>query len=201
MSPHASWVLSPFALLLNHALAQDPETQAALAALGDNYIAVQLTDLDVTIQASIQAGEIQLSRQTHPNDSADLTLTARSMTLLRMVQDPDTLFSNHIRLRGDVQFAKALQEVLTQFEFDWTAQIARVTGDTLAQPISDGLHAAQQWAQNTGRDLSLDTAEYLREESRILPDKSEVKAFLNNVDKLRADVDRIAARIKRLGSQ
>ena len=198
MSPRASWVLSPFTLLLNQALAQDPETHIAFAALGDKHIAVQLTDLGVTIQVATQAGNIELSHQKSPDDTADLTLTVRSMALLRMLQDPDTLFSSDIRLRGDVQFAKALQDVLAQFEFDWTAQIARVTGDTLAQPISDGLHAAQQWAHNTGRDLSLDMAEYLREESRILPDKSEVKAFLNNVDILRADCDRLAARINRL---
>jgi ubiquinone biosynthesis protein UbiJ len=38
----------------------------------------------------------------------------------------------------------------------------------------------------------------LQEEARLLPVRYEVEAFLNGVDGARADVDRLAARIRRL---
>jgi ubiquinone biosynthesis protein UbiJ len=44
----------------------------------------------------------------------------------------------------------------------------------------------------------LNVSDYLKEESLILPDQSQVNNFLSAVDTLRADTDRLEARIARL---
>jgi ubiquinone biosynthesis protein UbiJ len=46
--------------------------------------------------------------------------------------------------------------------------------------------------------MQLNVAEYLKEEALILPDQSQVNAFLSDVDTLRADAERLEARIARL---
>jgi len=43
--------------------------------------------------------------------------------------------------------------------------------------------------------------EYLQEEARLLPTRYEAKEFLDAVDALRDDVERLAARVERLRSR
>jgi ubiquinone biosynthesis protein UbiJ len=46
--------------------------------------------------------------------------------------------------------------------------------------------------------LQLSLSEYLREEAQLLPDKIQIEDYMQAVDRLRADCDRLEARIKRL---
>ena len=43
----------------------------------------------------------------------------------------------------------------------------------------------------------MDTSEYLREESGVLPTRVEIEAFMEEIDQFRSDVDRLEARIRR----
>jgi ubiquinone biosynthesis protein UbiJ len=47
----------------------------------------------------------------------------------------------------------------------------------------------------------MDLSEYLQEESRIVPAKPEIEAFMDGVDILRSDVDRLHARVERLAAK
>ena len=71
-----------------------------------------------------------------------------------------------------MKFAKQLQDLLENIDFDWEAQLARVTGDTLAYPLAHLLRQTAQWCQQTHQSVQQTTAEYLREEARLLPDQS-----------------------------
>ena len=201
-------ILSGLSRVLNHALAQDPEILPELDALQDRRIHLHLTDLNKHIAILFDQQKINLSSLAVPaSDQAadeesepDLHISGRSLNLLKLGRDPDALFSADITIKGDIQFAKTLQDLLANFDFDWEQQLAQVTGDTLAHPIANGLQAFHNWASQTTHDFTLDVAEYLREESRILPDASEVNTFMKGVDKMRGDMDRLEARINRLKS-
>jgi ubiquinone biosynthesis protein UbiJ len=54
------------------------------------------------------------------------------------------------------------------------------------------------WGERSADHLGEDTADYLQEERDVLPVDWEVEGFIEGVDTLRSDVDRIAARVKRL---
>jgi ubiquinone biosynthesis protein UbiJ len=54
------------------------------------------------------------------------------------------------------------------------------------------------WGRNTASTLGLDTAEYLREETRDLARGSDAAEWMDNVDLLRERVDRFEARIEKL---
>jgi ubiquinone biosynthesis protein UbiJ len=46
--------------------------------------------------------------------------------------------------------------------------------------------------------LGQDFTEYLQEEGRLLPSRYELESFLTEVDRLRDDGERLAARVNRL---
>ena len=57
---------------------------------------------------------------------------------------------------------------------------------------------ARAWAGDARTRVGADVSEYLREEVRLLPDRAAVAGFITDVDRLRADTDRLAARVENL---
>lgn len=191
-----STLLKPAQLALNAALNQDLETKAKLEQFEQRCIALHIKDFAYTVNVTVENQQLLLNSDA--DLTANLTITANAIALVRLGQHPDNLFSPDIEIHGDVQFAKQLQDLLDGFDFDWEALIANITGDTLAYPIAHGLRQAASWAKSTHQSMQQNLAEYLREEARILPDTSQINDYLNDIDKLRADFDRLEARINRL---
>lgn len=189
-------LLKPIESALNASLAVDRESQDKLRQFNDRCIRVSMTDLKVAFQVSIQDTRLLLAEAAEHN--VDLTIEASSFALLSVAREPDNLFSAEIKILGDVQFAKQLQDWLAGFDFDWEAQLAKFTGDTLAYPIAQGLRRTIHWLQSSKNSVEQNVAEYLREEARLLPDQTEVSTFMADVDKIRADSDRFEARLNRL---
>ena len=189
-------LFKPFELAINAALSQDPETQAKFAAFDQRSIAIEISDINKTIFVLVQQEQLKLTIEHE--QPADLTIAGQALTLVKLGGEPDSLFSAEIEIHGDVQFAKQLRDLLDGFDFDWEQQLARVTGDTLAYPIAHGLRQLHSWVKNSHQSMQLNVAEYLREESQLLPDQSQITEYLSDIDTLRADADRLAARIARL---
>jgi ubiquinone biosynthesis protein UbiJ len=189
-------VLTPIEYAINTALNQDAETKALLSQFEGKQITIVLTDVNYTVTTRFNNSNITLTNET--TGEAALTVSAKTLTLISVGQDPDKLFSANVNIHGDVQFAKQLQDVLEHFEFDWEALLANYTGDTLAYPIAHGLRQLGKWFKNNHHSTQMTIAEYLKEEVRLLPDKAEVNPFLNQIDILRADSDRLEAKIQRL---
>lgn len=191
-----SGLLTPFELVLNAALANDLESRAKLIQFDQKCIAIDITDFTQIVQIHFLQEKLALALNT--DSEADLTISGKALTLAKLGGDPDSLFSADIDIHGDVQFAKQLRDLLEGFDFDWEAQLARYTGDTLAYPIAHGLRQFGRWAQDSRRAMQLNVSEYLKEEALILPDQSQVNEYLSAVDALRADTERLEARITRL---
>lgn len=189
-------LLKPLELALNQAIKIDSESREKLKQFSGRSIRIDISNLDIAVIAHFS--DAQLHLQSATDDVADLMITADSFTLLKLLKQPDDLFSKQIRILGDVQFAKQLQDWQQQFDFDWEQQLANITGDTLAYPLAQGLRHGFKWLIDNHAEFQLSLAEYLREESRYLPDASQTDRFMRQVDHLRADVDRLEARIKRL---
>ncbi len=192
-------LFKPFEIAINAALAQDPETQARLTAFNHRSIAIEITDLNKKIFVLVQQEQLKLSLISE--QSTDLTVAGQVLTLDKLGSNPDSLFSADIEIHGDVQFAKQLRDLVDGFDFDWEQQLARVTGDTLAYPLAHTIRQLNNWVKNSHQSVQFNVAEYLREESQILPDQSQIKEYLSDIDTLRADTDRLTARITRLSGK
>ena len=191
-------LLKPIELAINTAIAQDLQSKAKLEQFEQRCIAINISDFNKTIPVLFRQQKIQLTNELE--QSADLTISGKALTLAKLGSDPESLFSADIDIHGDVQFAKQLRDLLDGFDFDWEAQLAKVTGDTLSYPIAHTIRQFGNWARNSHHSLQQNTAEYLKEEIRILPDKSLINDYMAEIDRLRANSDRLEARIQRLQS-
>ena len=83
-------------------------------------------------------------------------------------------------------------------DIDWEEQLSKLTGDIIAHQLGNAARHGRR-AFRFGLDtLEKDSGEYLQEELRLLPTRIETENFSDEVSRISMDVDRLAARLKRL---
>jgi ubiquinone biosynthesis protein UbiJ len=192
----------------NRLLRLDPETLKRLGDLQGRVVCIEFRDPGAAIGAmDFLARKIYL----HPSESGfrlatecdqtpAVTLRGTLVTFgrLGLNAETETLKAGELEIEGDAALGQRLQRILGDLDLDWEEPLARLFGDPLGHEIGRAARAAFAWHRQALKTFGLNSAEYLQEEARLLPVRYEVEAFLNGVDGVRADVDRLAARIQRL---
>ena len=105
-----------------------------------------------------------------------------------------------VDLSGDAATAQRFQKLLDLAQPDIEEELSRVIGDVAAHRIAEIARGVGKWARDARATMGGNIREYLQEESREVPTRYEVERFTQQVGTLRDDVERIAARLKRLES-
>ncbi len=179
-------------------LGQDPEALRHCATLEGKVVALDVTGLGLSLYFLPGPDGIQVLGHYEGEPVTRLRGSPLSLARMSLGSRDETLFGGTVEIQGDTETGQLLQDILARTDWDWEEQLAHLTGDVVAHQIgafarrAGGLFSA-------GRDtLQRDVSEYLQEESLLLPCRIEVEHFLAGVDTLRADVDRVAARVERL---
>jgi len=195
---------SPFTNLaeaaINRLLQLDPETRAHLGELQDKIIRLRLGNAEpIELYVLPSTSGVQL-RETHerPPDvtlSGDVPVFAR-LTLRRFV--PEIVAAGEVQISGDIDLGRRFQHILEKIDVDWEEPAARVLGDVAAHQLGNAVRSLARWSRQALRTLGQDTAEYLQEESRLLPLRSRTAALRQAVEAMHAETDKLEARIVRL---
>ena len=103
-------------------------------------------------------------------------------------------------MQGDAEAGQALQKIFARFDFDWEELIAQMIGDTPARKVGNALRHSFDWASNSVALSQQNIADYLTEERQLIVSQTAMERFAEEVDRLRADTDRLEMRIERLKS-
>ncbi len=106
--------------------------------------------------------------------------------------------SGEITIEGNVEVGREFQTLLARLDIDWEEQLSQVVGDVAVHHLGGLWRGLRAWSGRTGDVLLRDGGEYLQQELYVLPPRQAIEQFLNAVDLLREDADRLAARVERL---
>lgn len=194
-----AWFAAAVEAACNGALALDPEVRARLGSLSNKVIAVELLGLGLRLYFLPHTQGVQVQGQYA--GEPDTVLRGAPLSLLRLALSDapsDELFAGGAELRGDTATGQAFQDVLRNLRVDWEELLARVAGDDVAHQAGRAARAAGAQAKHAAQTLETDVREYLIEEAGLLVNRHEVDGFLDAVDTLRSDTDRLEARLRRL---
>ncbi|WP_303906811.1 ubiquinone biosynthesis accessory factor UbiJ [Thiohalomonas denitrificans] len=182
---------------MNAIIALDPDTQRRLSRLEGRVVAIELRGTGLSLFAV--PGKAGLRLMGH-HDKPDATLRGSPLALLRMGVGGDTqgLFAGDVQIEGDVEIGQRFKHILDAMEIDWEEHLSSLTGDIIAHQVGNVFRSLASWRQTASDTLVRDTGEYIQEELQMLPGRGEVDHFMDEVDTLRTDVDRLEARIRRL---
>lgn len=185
---------------LNRALALDPETRASLRALDGRRVALRLSSPPLALQVRVNGDRLEvgpIDGELEPDLSVRSTLGGL-ISQLPFLRNDDAAPVGQLRIEGDADLARRLQRLAERFDPDWQLPFARVFGDVLGVQIANAVAAGLRQAQVVAKELAGSAAEFVTEESRDVVPRAELNAFHDDVDVLRDDVERVAARVARL---
>ena len=146
----------------------------------------------------MHVGRIEV-RDAHAG-AADARLIGTPLAFARLglSGDRSALHTGDIQISGDTELGQQLRDILAAMDIDWEEHLSKFTGDVIAHQAGNAARASQRWAQQSSAALLQDTGEYLQYERELLPDRVQVETFMQQVDVLRDDVERLEARVLRL---
>ena len=192
----------PFRLLeqsIDGALDLDPETRSALAGLSGKVVDVEISGVGA-LRVHIDDERVHVGPRDDAGD-ADVTIRGAPLSLLRFALAGDReaqLLSDEVSLQGDIALATRLQQIAARLDIDFEEAFARHLGDAPAHELVRAMRGFGGWMSDTGSAWLEDASEYLRHEAAITPRRAEVDRFVNEVDDLRDDAERLEARVARL---
>ena len=186
---------------LNHCLQMDPESLAQVSRLEGKVVALAIAGLGKSIYLVPTADGLRV--QSVFEGEPDVTIKGGVFSLARLglSENPTSVFGDGVEMEGDAQLGRKIQHILDSLDLDWEEQLSRLTGDVIAHQVGNTVRDLFGWGSKTAETAARDVTEYFQEESRDLVVKPELNKFLDKVDVLRSDVDRLAQRVKRLQTQ
>lgn len=183
---------------LNRLVALDPDTAAALIRLGGRRIGLALEAPPVALDITVDGGRLKVGPPTQEPDLGIRATLSGVLSQLPFLRRDDAPPVGKVRINGDADLARTLQQLAKRFDPDWEKPFADVFGPVLGPQIGRGLREALKAGAGFAKGFSRDAVDYLTEESRDLVGKAELAAFHDDVDTLRDRAERLAARLARL---
>lgn len=185
----------------NRLLRLDPETLKRLGDLHGQVVCIEFRDLGRRLYLEPSEAGFRMSAE-HATKPA-VTLRGTLATFARLGFDPDRRgpAPGELEVQGDVALGQRMQAILQDLDLDWEEPLARLFGDPAGHAIARTLRAVHAWHVEALKTFGRNAAEYLQEESRLVPVRADVEEFLDAVDVLRNDVERLEARLQRLAGR
>jgi ubiquinone biosynthesis protein UbiJ len=192
-------LMNALEIAINQYLSLDPNASTFLAPLAGKVIKVTITSVNESIYLCPSPDAIQLLDFSSEPVDTQLTGSVFAFGLMGLSSKPmRSIFSGEIQIEGDMQIGRKFQSLFSKLDINLEPHLARYTGDSVAQQISQFFRSGHEWSKESIESFRLNVSEYLQDETRDLPPEPEVAIFYSQVDELRTHFDRLQSRIERL---
>jgi ubiquinone biosynthesis protein UbiJ len=191
-------VLDRLEAILNRNVADSRRAQALARGLDGRVLSLVVEGTPVAIFLRAEGGRLALTpRHDAP---ADTTISGTPIALLALAgpRAEGAIRGGGVRIEGDAEVAQHFRELLAEAQPDFEEELSRVIGDVAARQVANFARGLLDWGRRASGSFAGSVAEYLQEEGRDLPTRTEVDEFLSGVDRLRDDAERLEARLARV---
>lgn len=187
---------------LNRYLELDCQSKQRMAPLQDKIVTIQLLKTPLTVQLIFIDDKIQL--QWDHFLKADLTIKGSPLNLLQaglVRSERPRIFAEEVEIEGDMELAQPVLAIFDELEIDWEEKLSQWLGDVPAYQSSRFLLKLKSLSQRVRKTTLQNVNEYVHEEINLFPPAEALRQFFHEVDELRMIVDRLEARVEKIGKQ
>lgn len=170
-----------------------------LQALQGKLICLHISNPDLKLYFLPTADSVRVTADYAA--APDVTIHGSALALMRLSSADDTgkaMLAQGIKIDGDMGLGNRFSQILREIDVDWEELLSRAVGDVIAHQMGQLARTTKGWLDGSAHAMRLNTQEYLQEEARLVPADAELRQYLDAVDTLRMDADRLEARLKRL---
>jgi ubiquinone biosynthesis protein UbiJ len=186
--------------IFNRNIADSNEAQRLCQQLDGRALSLDVKGTSLKFYLAVRQGSIALDTRHEGTTDASLTATPVALLALAGSGAERGLRGGAVHIEGDAEIAQNFRSLLTQVQPDFEEELSRVIGDVAAHQLANFARGFLDWGRRATESMASNVAEYLQEEGRDVPTRVEVDEFLEAVDRLREDTDRLEARLGRLES-
>ncbi len=195
-------VINTLELALNQYLSLDEDVSLFLDPLAGKVIAINIQPFDETLYLCPTTDKIQILENYLNEVDAGISGTLSALGLMGLSATPmRSIFSGEVSISGDTHIAHQFQQLFEKLDIDLEEKISHLTGDIVAHKIGNLFRSGQRWTQESIESFKLNSKEFLQEETKDLPAGPEAEILYSQIDDLRSDFDRLAARIEQLKTE
>jgi ubiquinone biosynthesis protein UbiJ len=187
-------LFGPAAALINHLLRDADWARERLAPYAGSSVRFEMPPLSAAFTVQADGHLIQSPSDTEPAAVVHLT----GPTLVRLLWMHDESARQEVQIDGDAALASALTGVINGLRWDVEEDLSRIVGDVAAHRLTHAGSALLAWHVKTASNLAQSLVEYWTEEQPVIASRGAVRAFIQAVDDLRDDAERLEKRIERL---
>jgi len=190
--------LTPLESILNRNIAGSVAARTLCKRLDGKVLALRFTGLPLSISFRSDGERMTLDTAQPETASATLSGTPISFMQLAGATPEAALRTGAVHIEGDAEVAQTFSELLKAARPDLEEELSRVIGDVAAHQVGNVARSVLAFGRRASDTFAQNVAEYLQEEGRDLPTRTEADEFIVGVDKLRDDVERLEARLSLL---
>lgn len=183
-------------IALNRYLALEPDVLADLGRLEGRVIALQAEGPNWEFFLCPHATGVQVLDAW--SGTPDVRVRARPSQLLRQALRGSASPLEGVQVEGDAGLMQQFGDLLQRVGFDLEEWLAGFMDGGAAHRVNSALRGLAGWGRQAAGTMALDTAEYLREETRDLVHRDDVEQFVAGVDAVSARAQRAEARLAKL---
>lgn len=181
---------------IQHLLAQNAWASPMLQPFASKSVQLNFVLLKTSL-VILENGSLAIAGETNVPDA---TITIPPSLLLRLMAKDESA-KMQIKIDGDTHLATAMGKVLSHLRWDYEDDLSRIAGDVSASKIGELTRQTATTVKDTVTNLADMMTEYWQEEKPMLAKKRHVEQFNNEVDALRADVERLEKRLNKLSKK
>jgi ubiquinone biosynthesis protein UbiJ len=182
----------PAAAAINHLLGNADWARARLETFAGCGVRFEIPPVSAAFTVAADGRLLPSESQTDSTTVVRLTASA----LVRLLWLHDDTARQEVQVEGDTVFASTLTGVLSGLRWDVEEDLSQIVGDVAARRLTQAGSGLFAWHAKAASNLTHALAEYWTEEQPLLVGGEALRQFLQAVDALRDDAERLEKRIE-----
>ncbi len=189
--------------LINKLISLDEETAQSLTEIEAKFITLEVSDLNLQLTFHIQTPRIRLMTEFCGQEDTLIITNSKTITEMGIQKFSEASTSLHgkLEIKGDIETGQKFKSILDSLNIDWEEHLSHLTGDVIAHQIFRTFSKLKTWGKESWEHLTQDSSAWITDEKKLSPHVHELDYFSRQVNKIRNDVERAAARLQLLERQ
>ena len=201
-NPYFNYVGTAFSETLSGAINQaahsSAEVREILNHLEGKSIRFGLTDFNYEFVLSVEGNTVFIDTDRDEPEDLQVRTTIANLLKIATTSNLNPAKLEGVEIVGDVQLVQYLYSAFREIQFDWEEELSKRVGDIPARHLGNVVRWGGSKASTLRSALFDKTRTTLVDEQYLVPERSRVQTFIDEVDSVVADVDRLEKRVDRL---
>lgn len=181
----------------NQILSLDPQSSGRLQKLAGRRLRVSLKEFGRPLTVGVtESGMVFSWIDDQQVDCHIITELAVLPELRDSANITRLIKADKLDIEGDPMLAQQLSKLVSELDIDWPEQLSQRLGDVPAQILVNAFLRGRKRAQRFREDSNQWVKDALIEEKRVLPAREQFIQFQQDVQALRARLDKLERQLK-----